>query len=307
MLFDQMQSKLSVNPHYSSHFLCASGKGGNPVGGQGWGGGRGGAGGRGRGRPHGVLQSLQGWRGAAVLRHLSVILPHPLPQPAPPWNPQRGVVMSPLHGKLLFHGSPQVLLPVLSCTSQEASVERFRLEGSSDWNLLLPQCPPLKGKVQKILHWTWGEPPLPAEPPAGPDGKPSDPLSNPPLKGRPEREFFVKWAGLSYWHCSWVSELQVRCQNSRSGSGPVQVQFRSGSGPVAKAAAASVCQQLSREYFEAQFFFLSAPLSKNLSPATNCYPGKWISGLMNKNQKTTSQRPTPSKGRKGAKIFSWNV
>uniref|UniRef100_A0A3P9IWR2 Uncharacterized protein n=1 Tax=Oryzias latipes TaxID=8090 RepID=A0A3P9IWR2_ORYLA len=53
-----------------------------------------------------------------------------------------------------------------------------------------------------------------------------------------------------------------------------QVRFRSGSSPVAKAAAASVCQQLSREYFEAQFFFLSLPLSKNLTPATNCYPGK---------------------------------
>lgn len=64
------------------------------------------------------------------------------------------------------------------------------------------------------MHWTWGEAPLPAEPPTGPDGKPTDPLTNPPLKGRPEREFFVKWAGLSYWHCSWVSELQVRCQKS---------------------------------------------------------------------------------------------
>ncbi|KAM7422043.1 hypothetical protein PAMA_010229 [Pampus argenteus] len=64
-------------------------------------------------------------------------------------------------------------------------------------------------KVQKILHWTWGEPPLPAELPAGPDGKPTDPLTKPPLKGHPEREFFVKWAGLSYWHCSWVSELQL--------------------------------------------------------------------------------------------------
>lgn len=84
--------------------------------------------------------------------------------------------------------------------------------------LPLPQCPPLKGKVQKILHWTWGEPPLPAEMPPGPDGKPNDPLTNPPLKGHPEREFFVKWAGLSYWHCSWVSELQVRQQ--RTGSSP---------------------------------------------------------------------------------------
>lgn len=79
-------------------------------------------------------------------------------------------------------------------------------------SVFLCQCPPLKGKVQKILHWTWGEPPLPAELPAGPDGKPNNPLTKPPLKGHPEREFFVKWAGLSYWHCSWVSELQVREQ-----------------------------------------------------------------------------------------------
>ncbi|XP_068172229.1 chromodomain-helicase-DNA-binding protein 5 [Antennarius striatus] len=80
---------------------------------------------------------------------------------------------------------------------------------NGEWLCPRCMCPPLKGKVQKILHWTWGEPPLPAEMPAGPDGKPNDPLTNPPLKGHPEREFFVKWAGLSYWHCSWVSELQL--------------------------------------------------------------------------------------------------
>ncbi|XP_043978565.1 chromodomain-helicase-DNA-binding protein 5 isoform X2 [Gambusia affinis] len=80
---------------------------------------------------------------------------------------------------------------------------------NGEWLCPRCMCPPLKGKVQKILHWMWGEPPLPAEPPAGPDGKPIDPLTKPPLKGHPEREFFVKWAGLSYWHCSWVSELQL--------------------------------------------------------------------------------------------------
>ncbi|XP_013871478.1 chromodomain-helicase-DNA-binding protein 5 [Austrofundulus limnaeus] len=80
---------------------------------------------------------------------------------------------------------------------------------NGEWLCPRCMCPPLKGKVQRILHWRWGEPPLPAEPPAGPDGKPTDPLTKPPLKGRPEREFFVKWAGLSYWHCSWASELQL--------------------------------------------------------------------------------------------------
>ncbi|XP_056887186.1 chromodomain-helicase-DNA-binding protein 5 isoform X1 [Takifugu flavidus] len=80
---------------------------------------------------------------------------------------------------------------------------------NGEWLCPRCMCPPLKGKVQKILHWTWREPPLPAELPAGPDGKPNDPMTKPPLKGRPQREFFVKWAGLSYWHCSWVSELQL--------------------------------------------------------------------------------------------------
>uniref|UniRef100_A0A672Z5V8 Uncharacterized protein n=1 Tax=Sphaeramia orbicularis TaxID=375764 RepID=A0A672Z5V8_9TELE len=80
---------------------------------------------------------------------------------------------------------------------------------NGEWLCPRCMCPPLKGKVQKILHWTWGDPPLPAEMPAGADGKPIDPLTKPPLKGHPEREFFVKWAGLSYWHCSWVSELQL--------------------------------------------------------------------------------------------------
>lgn len=76
--------------------------------------------------------------------------------------------------------------------------------------LLCPQCPPLKGKVQRILHWRWTEPPAPfmvGLP--GPDVEPGVPPPK-PLEGIPEREFFVKWAGLSYWHCSWVKELQVR-------------------------------------------------------------------------------------------------
>lgn len=76
--------------------------------------------------------------------------------------------------------------------------------------LLCPQCPPLKGKVQRILHWRWTEPPAPfLVGLSGPEVEPSLPPPK-PLEGLPEREFFVKWAGLSYWHCSWVKELQVR-------------------------------------------------------------------------------------------------
>uniref|UniRef100_A0A8C2JVY0 Chromodomain helicase DNA binding protein 5 n=1 Tax=Cyprinus carpio TaxID=7962 RepID=A0A8C2JVY0_CYPCA len=78
-----------------------------------------------------------------------------------------------------------------------------------EWLCPRCMCPPLKGKVQKILHWAWSDPPLPPEVPLGRDGEKVDGLAKMPLKGRPERQLFVKWAGLSYWHCSWVSELQL--------------------------------------------------------------------------------------------------
>nr|XP_046198491.1 chromodomain-helicase-DNA-binding protein 5-like isoform X5 [Oncorhynchus gorbuscha] len=80
---------------------------------------------------------------------------------------------------------------------------------NGEWLCPRCMCPPPKGKVQRILHWIWGNPPLPTEVPPGPNGETVDPLVKPPLKGHPERELFVKWAGLSYWHCSWVSELQL--------------------------------------------------------------------------------------------------
>lgn len=70
------------------------------------------------------------------------------------------------------------------------------------------QCPSMKGKVQKILTWRWGEPPTSTPVPRPPDlpVNAPDPV---PLAGRAEREFFAKWCNMSYWHCSWVTELQV--------------------------------------------------------------------------------------------------
>uniref|UniRef100_A0A8D2M2V6 Chromodomain helicase DNA binding protein 5 n=1 Tax=Zonotrichia albicollis TaxID=44394 RepID=A0A8D2M2V6_ZONAL len=78
---------------------------------------------------------------------------------------------------------------------------------NGEWLCPRCTCPPLKGKVQRILHWAWREPPAPPPPAAAPQ----QPALPPPkaLEGIPEREFFVKWAGLSYWHCSWVKELQL--------------------------------------------------------------------------------------------------
>uniref|UniRef100_A0A674H437 Chromodomain helicase DNA binding protein 5 n=1 Tax=Taeniopygia guttata TaxID=59729 RepID=A0A674H437_TAEGU len=81
---------------------------------------------------------------------------------------------------------------------------------NGEWLCPRCTCPPLKGKVQRILHWAWREPPAAPLPPVLPAADPQ-PVLPPPkvLEGIPEREFFVKWAGLSYWHCSWVKELQL--------------------------------------------------------------------------------------------------
>ncbi|XP_028836078.1 chromodomain-helicase-DNA-binding protein 4 isoform X2 [Denticeps clupeoides] len=74
-------------------------------------------------------------------------------------------------------------------------------------------CPPMKAKVQKVLTWRWGKAPPPIPVPR-PLDLPNDAPDPKPMMGRPEREFFVKWCNLSYWHCSWVLELQLElnCQ-----------------------------------------------------------------------------------------------
>uniref|UniRef100_A0A8D0BJY0 Chromodomain helicase DNA binding protein 5 n=1 Tax=Salvator merianae TaxID=96440 RepID=A0A8D0BJY0_SALMN len=80
---------------------------------------------------------------------------------------------------------------------------------NGEWLCPRCTCPPLKGKVQRILHWVWKEPTaLPASVLPLTDLESAVP-SPKPLGGMPEREFFVKWTGLSYWHCSWVKELQL--------------------------------------------------------------------------------------------------
>lgn len=77
-----------------------------------------------------------------------------------------------------------------------------------EYNVFVLQSLPLKGKVQKVLAWRWGEapPPMPVPRPAD---LPADAPDPPPMIGRKEREFFVKWSNMSYWHCSWAQELQV--------------------------------------------------------------------------------------------------
>uniref|UniRef100_A0AAR2LEA4 DNA helicase n=1 Tax=Pygocentrus nattereri TaxID=42514 RepID=A0AAR2LEA4_PYGNA len=84
---------------------------------------------------------------------------------------------------------------------------------NGEWICPRCRCPPLKGKVQKVLVWRWGDAPPPMPVPRPPD-LPDDAPDPPPMIGRKEREFFVKWCNMSYWHCSWVQELQLElnCQ-----------------------------------------------------------------------------------------------
>ncbi|XP_041843079.1 chromodomain-helicase-DNA-binding protein 4 isoform X2 [Melanotaenia boesemani] len=84
---------------------------------------------------------------------------------------------------------------------------------NGEWICPRCKCPPMKGKVQKVLTWRWGDPPAPMPVPR-PADLPADAPDPPPMVGRREREFFVKWCNMSYWHCSWVKELQLElnCQ-----------------------------------------------------------------------------------------------
>ncbi|XP_016921973.2 chromodomain-helicase-DNA-binding protein Mi-2 homolog isoform X1 [Apis cerana] len=70
-----------------------------------------------------------------------------------------------------------------------------------DWKCPRCSCPPIRGKVAKILTWRW------KDCPETPSEEPSTSKATP--KQRRMREFFVKWADMSYWHCDWITELQL--------------------------------------------------------------------------------------------------
>ncbi|KAK3592589.1 hypothetical protein CHS0354_001757 [Potamilus streckersoni] len=76
-----------------------------------------------------------------------------------------------------------------------------------EWHCPRCSCPPLKGKVAKILTWRWTEPPKNEEKLEELDHT----HHHSPKKQahKPTREFFVKWHDMSYWHCSWISELAL--------------------------------------------------------------------------------------------------
>lgn len=93
---------------------------------------------------------------------------------------------------------------LLCCDSCPSAYHTFCLNPplseipDGDWRCPRCGCPPLKTKVQKILTWRWKEVTVPNE--ASTSKKP---------KVTRFREFFVKWFDESYWHCDWITELQL--------------------------------------------------------------------------------------------------
>ncbi|XP_063233226.1 chromodomain-helicase-DNA-binding protein Mi-2 homolog isoform X2 [Bacillus rossius redtenbacheri] len=101
---------------------------------------------------------------------------------------------------------------LLCCDSCPSAYHTFCLNPpltdipDGDWRCPRCSAKPLPGKVQKILTWRWVERPSPEE--ERPSEEPST-SKKPPRQPPRLREFFVKWNEKSYWHCSWVSELQM--------------------------------------------------------------------------------------------------
>ncbi|XP_021937675.1 chromodomain-helicase-DNA-binding protein Mi-2 homolog isoform X5 [Zootermopsis nevadensis] len=105
---------------------------------------------------------------------------------------------------------------LLCCDSCPSAYHTFCLNPpltdipDGDWKCPRCSAKPLPGKVAKILTWRWAE----AKKSDGREEE--DKLSEepstskrPPRTPKPQREFFVKWHEKSYWHCEWVSELQM--------------------------------------------------------------------------------------------------
>lgn len=79
------------------------------------------------------------------------------------------------------------------------------------WHCLACSVEPLKGKVQRIITWRWKKQEEPeADKNLTAEESTKNLLKN--LKNRKprEREYFVKWKDMSYWHCTWVDEGQMQ-------------------------------------------------------------------------------------------------
>ena len=90
----------------------------------------------------------------------------------------------------------------------------LRTVPDGEWHC--PRCSvePLKGKVSKILTWRWAEiykdeDPIIGDRLTNDDIPAAQPSTSKKPQPKPQREFFVKYHDMSYWHCNWISEVQL--------------------------------------------------------------------------------------------------
>jgi len=80
-----------------------------------------------------------------------------------------------------------------------------------EWTCPRCACEPMIGKVEKILTWRWtGMDEEKEEEEAKAleaEGKKKRRRKKIPKDA--QREFFIKWKDMSYWHCSWCKEIQL--------------------------------------------------------------------------------------------------
>ena len=105
---------------------------------------------------------------------------------------------------------------LLCCDSCTSAYHTFCLNPQlseipdGDWKCPRCSAKPLPYKVGKIMTWRWKEgPPAKSESPKKPEESEATPAVAPKRPPPRLREFFVKWHEKSYWHCSWISEVQL--------------------------------------------------------------------------------------------------
>lgn len=78
-------------------------------------------------------------------------------------------------------------------------------EDDDEWVCQRCSCDPLPGRVQKVLFWRQ------VDPPKRPDNW-KEMVGEEKCKKyvvKPLKEFLVKWKDMSYWHVSWITEIQL--------------------------------------------------------------------------------------------------
>ena len=83
-----------------------------------------------------------------------------------------------------------------------------------EWTCPRCACEPMIGKVEKILTWRWKEDDKKEKKEEKKEEEGTKKKKKVPV--RAEREFFIKWKDMSYWHCSWVQEIQLEVFHPQS-------------------------------------------------------------------------------------------